>query len=129
MNRVFVHRAAIALAALVCTVSMAIAGQATKVDVTGKWLFAVETAAGSGTPTMTFKQEGEKLTGHYTGQLGEADLTGTVKGQDVSFKFSVDAQGTLLDFVYTGTVESKDAMKGKVSIVGLGDGTFTAKRQ
>ena len=129
MKRVFVHGAAIALAALMCIVSLAVAGQAAKVDVTGKWLFVVETSAGSGTPTMTFKQEGEKLTGHYTGQLGEADLTGTVKGQDVSFKFTVDAQGTMLDFVYTGTVESKDAMKGKVSIVGLGDGTFTAKRQ
>ena len=35
----------------------------------------------------------------------------------------------MLDFVYSGTVESKDAMKGKVTIVGLGDGTFTAKRQ
>ena len=98
-------------------------------DVSGTWLFQVEFSGGSGTPTMTFKQDGEKLTGHYSGQLGEADLTGTVKGQDISFKFSVDAQGTMLDFVYTGTIESKDALKGKVSIVGLGDGTFTAKRQ
>ena len=38
--------------------------QAAKVNVTGKWLFTVETGAGSGTPTMTFKQEGEKLAGH-----------------------------------------------------------------
>ena len=80
-------------------------------------------------PPPSTTEEGEKLTGHYSGQLGETDLTGTVKGQDVSFKFSVDAQGTMLDFVYAGTVESKDAMKGKVTIVGLGDGTFTAKRQ
>jgi hypothetical protein len=129
MKRYSVRLTALGVAALVGMASLAIAGQAAKVDVTGKWLFAVETAAGSGTPTMTFKQDGEKLTGHYVGQLGEADLTGTVKGPDVSFKFSVDAQGTMLDFVYTGTVESKDAMKGKVSIVGLGDGTFTAKRQ
>ena len=129
MNRNSVHLTALAVGALICVASMALAGQAAKVDVTGKWVFAVETAAGSGTPTMTFKQEGEKLTGHYSGQLGETDLTGTVKGQEVSFKFTVDAQGTMLDFVYTGTVESKDAMKGKVSIVGLGDGTFTAKRQ
>jgi hypothetical protein len=119
----------VAVAALVAASSMAIFAQASKVDVTGKWVFAVETAAGSGTPTMTFKQDGEKLTGHYSGQLGEADLTGTVKGQDISFKFSVDAQGTVLDFVYTGTIESKDALKGKVSIVGLGEGTFTAKKQ
>ena len=121
--------AALAGVAVLCGVSSVSAGQAAKADVTGKWVFTVETSAGSGTPTMTFKQEGEKLTGHYTGQLGEADLTGTVKARDVSFKFTVDAQGNMLDFVYTGTIESKDAMKGKVSIVGLGDGTFTAKRQ
>jgi len=129
MNRYSVRLTALGVAALVSLASMAIAGQAAKVDVTGKWLFAVETAAGSGTPTMTFKQDGEKLTGHYVGQLGETDLTGTIKGPDINFKFSVDAQGTMLDFVYAGTVESKDAMKGKVTIVGLGDGTFTAKRQ
>jgi hypothetical protein len=119
----------IAVAAAVVFGATAPAAQAAKTDVTGKWAFAVETAAGSGTPTITLKQDGEKLTGHYSGQLGEADLTGTVKGQDLSFKFTVDAQGTNLDFVYTGTIESKDALKGKVSIVGLGEGTFTAKRQ
>lgn len=103
--------------------------QTAKVDVTGKWAFNVETAAGSGTPTITFTQDGEKLTGKYAGQLGEADLTGTVKGQDIAFTFNVDAQGTMLNFKYTGTIESKDALKGKVDIVGLGEGTFTAKRQ
>ncbi len=103
--------------------------QRDKVDVTGKWTFAVETAAGSGTPTMTFKQDGEKLTGHYSGQLGEAELTGTVKGQAISFAFSGDAQGTKVDAEYSGTVDSKDAMKGKVTLVGLGEGTWTAKRQ
>ena len=105
------------------------AAQAAKVDVTGKWVFNVETAAGSGTPTMTFKQEGEKLTGHYSGQLGEADLTGTVKGEAIEFKFTVDVQGQSLNAAYSGTVDGKDSMKGKVDLVGLGEGTFTAKRQ
>ncbi|HMJ87582.1 MAG TPA: hypothetical protein VK504_30600 [Vicinamibacterales bacterium] len=103
--------------------------QADKVNVTGKWLFNVETGAGSGTPTMTFTQDGEKLTGKYNGQFGDADLTGTVKGQDIAFSFNVDAQGTALTFKYTGTIENKDALKGKVDIAGLGEGTFTAKRQ
>jgi hypothetical protein len=115
-----------AIAVLVTTVW--VAGQA-KTDVTGKWTFNVETSAGSGTPTITLKQEGEKLTGHYSGQLGEADLAGTVKGQDVSFKFTVDVQGNNLECTYTGTAEGKDGIKGKVSIAGLGDGTFTAKKQ
>ena len=122
-------RAAAALL-VTMTVSMPSASaQTAKANVTGKWAFSVETAAGSGTPTITFAQDGEKLTGKYTGQLGEADLTGTVKGQDIAFTFNVDAQGTMLNFKYAGTIESKDAMKGKVEIVGLGEGTFTAKRQ
>ena len=100
----------------------------TKVDVTGKWAFNVETSAGAGAPTFTFKQDGEKLTGHYTGTFGEADLTGTVKGADITFSFTVDAQGNSLKETYTGTVD-KDTMKGKLVIEGLGEGTFTAKRQ
>jgi hypothetical protein len=99
-----------------------------KVDVTGKWAFNVETSAGAGAPTFTFKQDGEKLTGHYTGTFGEADLTGTVKGAEITFSFTVDAQGNALKETYTGTVD-KDTMKGKLVIEGLGEGTFTAKRQ
>jgi hypothetical protein len=119
---------ATALAAILIA-SAAFAGQAAKVDVTGKWMFNVDTAAGSGTPTITLKQDGDKLTGHYSGQLGEADLTGTVKGQEIAFKFAVDAQGNNLECTYTGTIEGKDALKGKVNIAGLADGTFTAKKQ
>ena len=100
-----------------------------KIDVTGKWVFTVETSAGSGTPTLTLKQDGEKLTGHYSGQLGEADLTGTLKGSDIKITFTGDVQGNAINCVYTGTVDSKDAMKGKVDLVGVGTGTFTAKRQ
>jgi len=103
--------------------------QAAKIDVTGKWLFTVDTTAGSGTPTITLQQQGEALTGHYSGQLGEADLTGSVKGQEIAFVFSVDAQGVKLNCTYTGSIESKDSLKGKVDISGLGNGTFTAKRQ
>jgi hypothetical protein len=129
MKQLIVRVAALVAVSLVYGASLGQAGQAAKVDVTGKWAFTVETAAGSGTPVMTFTQDREKLTGHYSGQLGEADLTGTVKGQDITFKFSVDAQGQTLNAVYTGTVDGKDSMKGKVDLVGLGEGTFTAKRQ
>jgi hypothetical protein len=117
-----------AMVALVLALSAGRGAAQAKVDVTGKWAFNVETGAGSGTPSMTFKQDGEKLTGHYSGQLGESDLTGTVKGADISFTFNVDAQGTMIKATYTGTAD-KDAMKGKVVLEGLGEGTFTAKRQ
>jgi hypothetical protein len=119
--------AAIVAAALALAATAALA-QA-KVDLTGKWAFDVQTGAGNGTPTVTLKQEGEKLTGHYTGQLGDVDLAGSVKGRDFQFSFSSDLQGNKLDVTYKGTIETKDSLKGTVSIAGLGEGTFTAKRQ
>jgi hypothetical protein len=101
---------------------------ATALDVSGPWVLDVNTPVGGGNPTVTFKQDGEKLTGHYTGQLGEAPLTGTLKGTEIRFEFGVDIQGTSLTIVYTGTVE-KDAMKGTVRLGEMGDGTFTGSRK
>ena len=109
--------------------SLAQAGQAPKFDVTGAWAFEVNTEAGAGAPTMTFKQEGEKLTGKYAGTFGEADLTGTVKGADIAFSFSGDIQGQTITSNYKGTIESATSMKGTLEIVGLGGGTFTAKKK
>jgi hypothetical protein len=115
--------------ALFAAPGVAAAQGTSKIDVTGKWTFQVDTSAGGGTPTFTFKQDGEKLTGHYSGQLGEADFTGSVKGQNITLAFAVDVQGLHIDVTYAGTIESKDAMKGTVKLGGLGEGTFTGKRQ
>ena len=96
-------------------------------DVTGVWNFAVETPQGSGTPTFTFKQEGEKLTGQYKGAFGEAPVTGTVKGNkiDFSFKASGPVEGTV---TYTGTIDG-NTMKGTAKFGDLGEATWTAKKQ
>ncbi|MDH4064317.1 MAG: hypothetical protein OEW19_07940 [Acidobacteriota bacterium] len=100
------------------------------VNITGTWLFNVETSGGSGQPTVTFTQDGEKLTGHYSSQtLGEADFTGTVKGSAVQFTFNANAQGQEIDVAYAGTVDG-GSMKGTVNMAG-GQlaGSFTAKKQ
>src|SRR5687767_2031421 len=97
-------------------------------NVTGDWTFNVTTDQGGGTPTITFKQDGEKLTGKYTGQLGAADLTGTVKGNEIQFMFTIDAQGQQAPVTYKGTVE-KNTMKGTLDIGGMINGTFTATKK
>jgi hypothetical protein len=128
-----VHMRHLIRSVMVVTMALAAAAafaQAGKVDVTGKWLFNVQTDQGGGTPTVTLKQDGEKLTGHYSSQtFGEADLTGSLKGQDIKISIAADAQGTQVQITYTGKVEDKDSMKGAVDIGGLAQGTFTAKRQ
>ena len=118
------------IAALVLCVHVAAAQQAAKIDVTGTWTFTVLSEAGTGTPTVTFKQDGEKLTGHYSSMLvGEADLTGTVKGQAIEFTVRADVQGMPIEFKFSGTIQSKDSVKGKLDTGGLGDATFTGKRK
>jgi hypothetical protein len=97
-------------------------------NVTGDWEFTVTTDQGGGSPTLTFKQDGEKLTGKYNGQLGAADLTGTVKGTAITFTFSVDLQGQQAPVTYTGTVE-KNTMKGTMDIAGMVNGTFEATKK
>ena len=120
-------------AAMIVTACLAVTAAQTapaKVDVTGIWAFEVQTENGTGTPQLTFKQEGEKLTGHYSSQmLGEAELTGTVKGSAIEFVVAANVQGNAIELSFVGTIENKDSMKGKVSFAGMGEGTFTGKRK
>lgn len=112
--------------ALALIVSAQVFAQAT--NVTGEWAFDVTTDQGGGTPTLVFKQDGEKLTGKYTGTLGAADLTGTVKGNAIHFTFTVDVQGQQAPVTYDGTVE-KNTMKGTLNIAGAINGTFTGTKK
>lgn len=120
-----VIRTAIILAIAILASTQA-GAQAT--NVTGEWAFTVTTDQGSGNPTITFKQDGEKLTGKYNGQLGVADLTGSVKGDAITFTFTVDVQGQQAPVTYKGTVE-KNTMKGSLDIAGMVNGTFTATKK
>jgi hypothetical protein len=112
--------------ALALLVPARLGAQAT--NITGDWAFNVQTDQGGGTPTISFKQDGEKLTGKYVGQLGNADLTGTLKGDAIHFTFTLDVQGQQAPVTYDGTVE-KNTMKGKMDIGGMVNGTFTATKK
>jgi hypothetical protein len=95
-------------------------------DVSGTWNFEVQTEAGSGSPVMVLKQTGEKLAGVYTGALGEAQVSGTIKGDDVTIEFEV--QGAKI--LYTGKLDSSGrSMKGKVNLADMASGTFTATKK
>jgi hypothetical protein len=97
-------------------------------NITGNWAFEVQTDQGSGSPSFTFKQDGEKLTGTYKGAFGEGPVEGTVKGNAINFTVKVNAQGQDVVITYTGTIES-GAMKGTVKLGDLGTGTWSGKRQ
>jgi hypothetical protein len=123
-------RSLVAGMVLLALPAIASAQTVSKPDLTGKWLFTVTTDAGSGTPTVTLKQQGDTLTGHYSSQLlGEVDLKGTVKDQTFRFTISTTIQETTVVVTYAGTRDGNDGLKGTVDFGGMGSGSFTAKRQ
>jgi opacity protein-like surface antigen len=114
--------------AALALVAVLAASTAFAADVTGTWAMTVETQAGAGNPTLTLTQKGETVTGTYKGQLGEAPVNGTIKGDDFSLKIKVNAQGQDLEIEYTGKVDGA-SMSGKVVLGTFGEGTFTGKKQ
>lgn len=101
------------------------AGTAAAADISGDWAFEVEISGNQGTPGFTFKQDGEKLSGKYKGQFGEADLSGTVKENNIEFSFELEGGGKV---TYKGTID-KDSMKGTCDYAGQAEGTWTGKKK
>jgi hypothetical protein len=93
-------------------------------SVAGTWKATVEIAGTTGSPTFTFKQEGESLSGRYKGQFGEAELTGTMKGSEIEFSFEIQAGARAS---YRGTL-ADGKLKGTCDYAGQAQGTWTAEK-
>ncbi len=78
--------------------------------------------AGNGTAKFVFTQKVTRLSGTYTGALGEAKVGGTVQGNQVEWSFECADAGKV---VYKGTLEG-EKIKGTVEYGSLGKRTFTA---
>ena len=112
--------------AIVATVTVAVLGLwALAVDVTGTWNAKVDLGGQGGSPTFVFKQDGDKLTGTYTGALGDAPLHGAIKGNDISFDFEV--QGNAVHYAGKLDADGKK-IEGTCDYAGQAKGTFTATK-
>lgn len=116
------------LSAVLVLVTITIAWAA---NVDGKWVAQVPGQGGQTREvTFNFKADGAKLTGTVSGRQGETPIAdGTVKGDDISFTQSFEAQGNTIKLIYTGKV-SGDEIKMTRKREG-GDqpaAEFTAKR-
>ncbi len=95
-------------------------------DISGTWNAAVTLDAGSGTATFVLKQSGDQLTGTYSGALGEAKVTGTVKGNAVQWSFEISDAGTIR---YSGAIKSPTKIEGTAEYGSVGKGTFVADKK
>src|SRR5262245_5195944 len=79
-----------------------------KIDITGSWSFTVQSPAGTGTPSVTFKQTGDTLTGTYkSNALGTHEFRGLLKDGKITFEFPAESGGQQFMMSFSGTVESK----------------------
>lgn len=116
-----------------CLVVMGLVASATmvqaqaKIDVTGKWAMAVVTSKVTGLAVFTLKQDDEKITGKYAGSLGEAPVTGTIKGDVAVFQFTTDPKKGFA--IYTGKVGADSmTMAGDINFANVDKGTFKGKK-
>jgi hypothetical protein len=97
------------------------------INITGKWTMDVVTPRVTGVAVFTFQQDGEKLTGKYAGSLGEAPITGTIKGLEATWQFTTDPKRG--PAIYKGTFDaSGKTAKGDIDFAGVAKGTFTGKK-
>lgn len=96
-------------------------------NVAGKWSGALQLESISSKPTLTFVQDGEKLTGTYQGYYGASPIEGTVKEKEIAFTVTYNIEGSKIQAFFSGTVDG-ESMRGRVEFEGAGSGTWSATR-
>jgi L-seryl-tRNA(Ser) seleniumtransferase len=98
-------------------------------DLSGEWLVSVTYRASAGEQTLVLKQQGNRLAGTHRGEFLARELTGTIDGDSVSIRSSVDETviGNSLSFTFTGRV-SGDTMSGDLDMGEYLSARWSARR-
>ena len=97
-------------------------------NVTGDWDVTINSPQGANTVLVTFKQDGEKVSGIFKSPQGELPFEGgSIVGSDLKFAFTINVQGNSIIISMNGKVDGA-AMSGKADFGGFGEGEWTAKR-
>lgn len=97
-------------------------------SVAGDWDVTVVSPQGTTTTPVTFKQDGAKVSGLFKSPQGQLAFDGgSVTGTELTFTFTVTAQGMELPITLTGKVDGV-SMAGKADFGGFAEGEWSAKR-
>lgn len=96
-------------------------------SVDGNWDGVFNTPGGARPFKVELKADGEKLSGTVKRSSGDVPLIGTIKGNDITFAYTISYNGNDLTMSFTGKVDS-DKMSGTVSFGGNAEEEWSAKR-
>lgn len=93
----------------------------------GTWELAVDLGGGQGgTATFKLEEKDGKLTGTYSGALGQHDVSGTTNGNNFEFWFESPDVGKVS---YKGTYAEDGTISGECTYGQMGTGTFKGKKK
>ncbi|MCC7031400.1 MAG: hypothetical protein IT179_01040 [Acidobacteria bacterium] len=113
--------------ALALSLALGAAAAAAQNDVSGNWTLTINGPQGVIDSDATLKQDGEKVTGSFSGPAGDATVAGTMNGSTLALAFSVNTPEGVFDIKLSAEVNSTE-MKGTLDY-GMGVADFTGKRK
>lgn len=96
-------------------------------SVAGEWDAVYNTPGGARTFKLVFSVDGEKISGTAKRSNGDVPITGTIKGEDISFYYTISYNGNAVTLSFTGKVKG-DSMGGTVYFNESASDEWSAKR-
>ncbi len=96
-------------------------------SVAGEWDAVYNTPGGPRAFKLVFAVDGEKITGTAKRSNGDVPLTGTIKGDDISFNYTINYNGNSVVLSFIGKVKG-DAMGGTIYFNESASDEWSAKR-
>lgn len=118
MKRLF-----LSLVVAAATTTTALAAQ----SIAGTWDATMNTPGGVRNFKIDFQASGDTLSGTVHRATGDVPLHGTIKGNAVTFSYTITYNDNALVLTVTTTVDG-DTMKGTISFGGQAEEEFSAKR-
>lgn len=122
MKKALISFWTVAVATLVFALSAA-----AQTSVEGEWDGAFNTPGGPRPFKLVLKSDGEKLTGTAKRSSGDLPVTGTIKGTDISFSYTINYNGNAVTLTFAGKVNG-NSMSGSVMFNDTAGDEWSAKR-
>jgi uncharacterized pyridoxal phosphate-dependent enzyme len=96
-------------------------------SVGGTWAVTIQYTCGAGEQHFTLKQDGDTVTGDHKGEIYNATLKGTVRGDQIKLQSAMPVGGNAIRWTFEGSVRGS-SMSGTANMGEYGPATFTAVR-
>ena len=98
-------------------------------NLTGQWTVHNSIAGNESDQECKFVQTENKVTGTCAVEEKEVQITGSIDGNKVTWKYETEYNGSPLTLIYTATLDDSGKIAGSIDVDPLGvTGDFTATR-